>query len=369
MADQADTDVNVTLEVQRGDLGTVRADRVGLKALEPGEVRVRIERFALTANNITYGVLGEMLGYWEFFPPTEADAEAGWGRIPAMGWGEVVESEADGIEPGGRYYGWYPMGRYCTTAATSTATGFRDHGAHRAGHAAVYRAYTETSADPLYEEGEESEDRHALLRGLFGTAFVADGFFASHDYFGAAAAIVLSASSKTAIGLAQRARGNGLDEVIGLTSERNRRFVEGLGAYDRVLTYGRETELPRVDSVSIDMAGNGEVLQRVHSRLGDRLKHSMIVGMSHHDAPRGEIEGGPQPQMFFAPAEIKRLSDELGRDEFLRRLAQATGELISASTGWLRIERSRGPEQALDAYRSVLTGETPPSVGRIVSLH
>lgn len=369
MADQEDTDVNVTLEVQRGDLGEARLSRSPLEALGPGEVRVRIERFALTANNITYGVIGEMLGYWEFFPPPEADAAAGWGRIPAMGWGEVVLSDAEGIEPGSRYYGWYPMARHCTIAATATASGFRDDGANRAGHAPVYRAYTATSADPLYESGEDAEDRHALLRGLFGTAFVADRFFASSEYFGASAAIVLSASSKTAIGFAQQARQRDLDEVIGLTSERNREFVESLGTYDRVLTYGSEDELPRVDSVSIDMAGDGQVLQRVHRALGDRLKHSMIVGMSHHDAPRGDIEGGPQPQMFFAPTEIKRSADELGREEFQRQLGATTAELIGASREWLRIERSRGPDSALEAYRSVLAGRTPPSIGRIVSLH
>ncbi|HKJ36497.1 MAG TPA: DUF2855 family protein [Solirubrobacterales bacterium] len=361
--------VNQTLEVQRQRIAEARIAEAPLEPLRDGEVRVRVERFALTANNITYGVIGEMLGYWEFFPPPADDAAAGWGRIPAMGWGEVVASEADGIEPGGRYYGWYPMSRWCTMTATATQAGFRDDGAHRSEHAPVYRAYLETSADPLHEPGADAEDRHALLRGLFGTAYVADEFFAARDYFGASTVIVLSASSKTAIGFAQRAARRGLGEVVGLTSDRNREFVEGLGFYDRVLTYGAEDELTESDSVLIDMAGNGEILQRVHTHLGDRLKHSMIVGMSHHDAPRGEVEGGPQPEMFFAPAEIKQLSDVLGREEFQRRLAEATGGLISASADWLTLERSSGSEQALDAYRSVLEGSTPPSVGRIVSLH
>ena len=34
----------------------------------PGQVCFRIDRFALTSNNITYALIGDMLGYWTFFP-------------------------------------------------------------------------------------------------------------------------------------------------------------------------------------------------------------------------------------------------------------------------------------------------------------
>ncbi len=32
-----------------------------------GEVLVKIDRFAFTANNITYAVVGDQFGYWQFF--------------------------------------------------------------------------------------------------------------------------------------------------------------------------------------------------------------------------------------------------------------------------------------------------------------
>jgi hypothetical protein len=363
----AQAEMNLTLEVQRNDLGRARIFEEPLAPPGPGEVQMRVERFALTANNITYGVIGEMLGYWDFFPAPER--EQGWGRLPAMGWAEVVASEAEGIEPGGRYYGWYPMARYCAFKATPTADGIRDDSPHRSEHAPVYRAYVETAADPLHEPGEEAEDRHALLRGLFATAYLADDFFAEADYFGASTAIVLSASSKTAIGYAQRASKRGVEQIIGLTSARNRAFVEGLGFYTSVLSYGEESELPTESAVLIDMAGNGEVLEAVHAHLGDRLEHSMVVGMSHHDADRGPVSAGPQPQVFFAPEQIKKRSAELGREEYQRRLGAALEEFVAASPDWLGIERSSGPEAASAAYRDVFEGKTPPSVGRIVSLH
>jgi hypothetical protein len=328
---------------------------------------MRIERFALTANNITYGVLGEMLGYWDFFPAPDRDA--GWGRIPAMGWAEVIASRADGVEPGGRYYGWFPMARYCGFLATAGAQGLRDDSPYRSEQAPVYRSYLETGADPLYEPGPETEDRHALLRGLFATGFVIDAALADADYYGASTAIVLSASSKTAIAYAQRAGERGLPEVIGLTSARNRDFVEGLDLYSRVLSYGEEDSIEASDSVLVDMAGNGEVLERVHSQLGGQLKHSMIVGMSHHDAERGEVSAGPRPELFFAPTEIAKLVAHRGAEEYQRRLAAALSAFVTGSESWLQIERSNGPEAALAAYHAVLDGSTPPSVGRIVSLH
>lgn len=43
-------------------------------ALAVGEVLVKIDRFAITANNITYAVLGDKLGYWQFFPTAPVDA-------------------------------------------------------------------------------------------------------------------------------------------------------------------------------------------------------------------------------------------------------------------------------------------------------
>ncbi len=37
--------------------------------LAPGEVLLRIDRFSLTTNNITYAAFGDaMMKYWSFFP-------------------------------------------------------------------------------------------------------------------------------------------------------------------------------------------------------------------------------------------------------------------------------------------------------------
>ena len=40
-----------------------------LANLAKGDILVHIERFAFTANNVTYGAAGNTIGYWKFFPP------------------------------------------------------------------------------------------------------------------------------------------------------------------------------------------------------------------------------------------------------------------------------------------------------------
>ena len=53
-------------QVDRSNLRRTRFVSEEAGALAQGQVRLAIERFALTANNITYGVAGDMIGYWNF---------------------------------------------------------------------------------------------------------------------------------------------------------------------------------------------------------------------------------------------------------------------------------------------------------------
>jgi NADPH:quinone reductase-like Zn-dependent oxidoreductase len=357
---------NIDLEIDRKDLAHSRIVERALPELQPGQVRFAIDRFALTANTVTYAVTGDLLGYWDFFPATEP----GWGRVPAMGWAEVVASNNPGVPVGGRYFGWFPMSRYVDMTVTPTADGLRDDGAHRAAHAPVYRACVATDRDPFHQPGADAEDRHALLRGLFVTGFLAEDFFADNGWFGASRVLVLSASSKTAIGFAQCAAARGGIEVIGVTSPGNVAFVERLGCYHKVVTYDEIATLPADSAiVSIDMSGNGEVLASVHGHFGDRLRHSMAIGRSHHDAPpRAEGLPGPRPSFFFAPAQVKKRVQDWGQRGYQERIAAALGRFVDTSRAWLEVTRVSGPEAAEAAWRAVHGGRVPPDVGYVVSL-
>ena len=355
---------NLHLEIDRKDHGTTRLVEEPLPALQPGQVRFRVERYALTANTVTYATAGDILGYWDFYPC----GTPGWGRVPAMGWAEVVASGHPEVAVGGRYYGWYPMSRFVDVAVKPTADGLRDEEPHRAAHAPVYRAFAATTHDAFYQPGEDAEDRHALLRGLFVTGFLAEDFFADNDYFGARRALVLSASSKTAVGFAHCAAARGGIEVIGVTSAGNMDFVRGVGCYGHAVTYAEIEHLPiDADAVCIDMSGNGTVLGRVHARLGYRLKHSMAIGRSHHDSPaRAENLAGPRPVFFFAPTQVKKRVQDWGPQGYQQRIAAAVWQFIDASHGWLKVSHIDGLPNAVATWRTVRDGHVAPDVGYIV---
>ena len=68
-------------------------------ALADGEVLARIDKFALTANNVSYALSGDMIGYWKFFPVEEP-----WGIVPVWGFAEVVESRCEAVKVGERFW-------------------------------------------------------------------------------------------------------------------------------------------------------------------------------------------------------------------------------------------------------------------------
>jgi hypothetical protein len=56
---------------------------------------IKVDRFAFTANNITYAMAGDQLKYWHLFP-----APDGFGNIPVWGFGDVIASRHPNISEG-----------------------------------------------------------------------------------------------------------------------------------------------------------------------------------------------------------------------------------------------------------------------------
>jgi hypothetical protein len=89
-------------------LSESKIDHAPLAPLAEGEVRLKVDRVAVTTNNVTYAVFGDAMQYWNFFP-TGSD---GWGHVPVWGFADVVESRVPGVEPGERFYGYFPIASY-----------------------------------------------------------------------------------------------------------------------------------------------------------------------------------------------------------------------------------------------------------------
>lgn len=354
-------------QVRRDDLGQTRVVEAPLPdPPQPGAALLAVHSFALTANNITYAVVGEALGYWRFFP-----APAGWGRIPVWGFADVVASRAEGVAEGERVFGYLPMSTHLVVQPRGAgAGGFTDGSPHRAGLPGAYNLYTATRADPLYVP--EHEPLQALLWPLFVTAFLLDDFLHAEGFFGAEAVILSSASSRTAVALAflLHERAGARPEVVGLTSERNREFVAGLGCYDRALLYGAVPDLdPARPAVFVDFAGDAGLTRAVHERLGGGLRHSARVGLTHFE-DAGEIAHlpGPEPAFFFAPDRIASRLAEWGAAGLRERQASAWHRFVPFVRRWLRVERASGPEEVARVYREVLAGRARPEIGPLLSL-
>ena len=196
-----------TLLVRQDQLATTRLQTTEDTALADGQVRVRVDQFALTANNITYAAMGDLLNYWQFFPT----GEPGWGIVPVWGFGTVVQSLHPAIAVGERLYGYWPLASQAVLSPQrASPTGFSDGAAHRASLHAVYNHYVRVGADPFYQP--DTEDVQALLRPLFITSWLIDDFLADQQFFGARRMVLSSASSKATTsgwsGLSRRMTGS-----------------------------------------------------------------------------------------------------------------------------------------------------------------
>jgi len=329
-----------------------------------GQALLSVDVFGLTANNITYAMFGEAMSYWDFFP-----AEDGWGRMPVWGFADVVDSRAPGVEEGMRVYGYLPPStELLVQPVRADERGFLDASPHRAKLPGAYNAYARVDGDPGYDR--QREDEQMLLRPLFFTSYLIDDFLGEASLFGASMALLSSASSKTASGLAYLlARREGV-EVVGLTSARSAEFTRGLGVYDHVVSYDELDALPEGRAVYVDMAGDADVRAAVHAHYGDQLTHSAVVGATHHDRMGAVPDSlpGPRPTFFFAPDRAAKRSSDWGRDGLEQRLADAWRPYVEWTGGWLEVVHERGPEALQAAYLELLDGRIDPARAHVLTL-
>jgi Protein of unknown function (DUF2855) len=350
--------------VKRDELRECRIAETEPPAVGSGQVLLRVDSFGLTANNITYAVMGEAMSYWDFFP-----AEDGWGRVPMWGFAEVEASEADGVEVGTRVYGYLsPSSHLLVRAASVNGNGFTDASPHRAALPSAYHRYLVSSGDPFYSA--DSEDVQMLLRPLFFTSFLIDDQLADEGLIERGPIMISSASSKTAIAavflLAQR---DGV-ELIGLTSAANKEFVEDLDIYARTATYDEIGSLDSGPATYVDIAGDGAVRQTVHTHFDEHLAYSMTVGVTHwEDLGSGQDDlPGPTPTFFFAPTRVEKRSADWGPVELERRVAEAWHPFCEWTAGWLEVTRGQGFEAVKSAYLDVLEGRVHPKSAHVISL-
>jgi hypothetical protein len=353
--------MTTTILVNRHDLADARIETHEPAPLGPGQVRAKTGHFALTANNVTYGIAGEMAGYWRYFP-----ADAPDGVIPVWGFATIVESLCPEIPEGTEIWGYLPVASDVVLQPGDVRdTGFMDLTAHRQGLPPVYNHYALTSADS--EELKAAGDARSLFFPLLMTGYVLADWLEDQDYRGADQIVVSSASSKTGYALAFCVGAR--RHTIGLTSERNLEFVKRLGCFQEAFSYD---EVESVDAgkptIFLDMAGSVRVTQAVHAHFGDRLKASVAIGLTHWQDRGMALElPGPEPEFFFVPDQIAKRDREWGTGELRRRADAASVALLPRIEERVNVRRLHGADHLLKGWVDLVKGRIPPAWGLVGS--
>ena len=345
------------------------------EAINKGEILVKIESFAFTANNVTYGVAGDTIGYWKFFPAAQNENNE-WGCIPMWGFAEIIESNIHNLYVGERLFGYFPAADSLVLNPIKISDqSFSDGKKHRKDLPPVYNNYVRLSGEEGYDSS--MDPIRALLFPLHITAFCLCDALEEEKYLGASQIIIISASSKTAIGLAQGlAASKSSPKIVGLTSLTNSKFVEDLHCYNEVISYN---QLDKIDysqsTLIVDMAGNREILGTLHAELAENMLKCLTVGMTHWDNKTtaedalGQAMLRDRTEFFFAPAHIQKRVGDWGHKGY----AQKTNDFMSAraqqSKNWMQVKMIAGLENFTDTYEEVVGGKINPNEGIIVNLN
>ena len=216
----------------------------------------------------------------------------------------------------------------------------------------------------------------ALLFPLHITAFCLCDALRDQSYLGADQVIIISASSKTAIGLAQGlADEKAAPKIIGLTSSKNLEFVKSLGCYDEIISYDELEKVNKsIGSVIVDMAGNREILGTLHGALGEKMLKCLTVGMTHWDNTTtaedllGQAMLRDRTEFFFAPAHIQKRIGDWGHEGYSKKTNEFMTNRATQSKDWMKIKEISGLDNFIETYREVVSGNINPDEGIIVTL-
>jgi len=352
------------LWVRKNDPAVSTLSDQPLVPLADGAARLRVESFAVTANNVTYAVFGDLMSYWNFFPASDD-----WGIVPVWGHAVVESSNCPELAVGERLYGYLPTATHLDVLPGEvSAAQFTDTSAHRQPMSPFYNQYARLQADPEHDPAHE--DARMVFGPLFKTGFLIEAFYRRNDWFGAQQVVLTSASSKTALALAY-CMGMGSPGIrrIGLTAPAHVDFVRESGLYDEVLAYDAVDSIAVAPSVAVDFAGNAGVLRAIHTHLPE-LRYSSTVGMTHVGAPadNGDPLPGPAPLLFFAPSEAVETIKALGAESFTVAVAAAWAGFVSQTARFFGVEHRDGLASAQDAVAATLAGHQSPDTGIVIRL-
>jgi hypothetical protein len=354
------------LWVNRSEITETKQVTTQLPPLTQGEVLVAIDKFGLTANNVSYAVTGDSIGYWQFYP-----AKDNWGIVPVWGCGTVVESSCADIPVGERLWGYFPMASHAVlTPGHIHGDYFMDVVEHRRELPLIYNQFRRTQAEPEFLQKMENE--RCLLFPLFMTSYLIYDYLIDNQFFGAEQVVIGSVSSKTGFGLAQMLHNDPqvTQAVIGVTSAGNRDFVKGLGCCDQIVLYNNEAEIDAgLPTAYVDMSGDARLTISLHRYLGVNMVESCMVGGSHwqEGGKLGELPGA-RPRFFFAPGQIEKRNKEWGPGVAMVNAMTASAKVAALVADDIQVQWVESAASLAQHWSALLENKIRPSTGLMVSL-
>ncbi|MCP4841755.1 MAG: DUF2855 family protein [Halieaceae bacterium] len=390
----------VTISSRRKHLAETVVLRDELPPLQGGDIRMRVDRVGLSANNLFYAQMGDapFLKFFSVYPLAEEHKELA--NVPAWGIATVIESANRDFTVGERFRGFLHMTNVVQMKARRTPEGFEAFGGARDKINQAYNAFLTVDPSgeaPVSGSGERAELAMTAAPGA-GSGFILYELLKMHNFYGGNSIVLTSGSSKlslaTALLLREERRKGSLRQLIAYTASRHAAFVQSTGLYDRVITYDDDIPAdPSLRHVLIDVAGDAKIYKRGKSKF----VKAFAVGGTHSDAESSVFgafgPGGffkmfidmvgpqrlkqwaahrlsPRLEMFFAPTVIADLLNKWGREEMDRKSDAALASFVDSALdeGWIKVNRVDSPEAAQNAYRRIVEGGVPPSEAVILAL-
>lgn len=356
-------------QTHKKDLSQTRLLESKASELVAGQIKVKIDAFSFTANNITYWAMGDKMSYWQFFPASD-NASSDWGIIPAWGFADVVESKCNELAIGERLFGYFPTAESLVMQPSKVAAGMLIEGAsHRQKLPSVYNMYRRVHAEPGYNPAHDA--LRMLLFPLHITSFCIYDMLKSQKWFGVEQIIITSASSKTSLGLAfALSEDDTAPAVIALTSKNNSDFVAQTDYYQNTLSYDQLEDIDtHKKTVIVDMSGNGELISQLHAQLQDKMLYSSLVGLTHwQDTMKGSGFIADRSEVFFAPSHIQKRFQDWGPEAFEQKSNAFMQRAAIDSKRWLVINEVNGLSGLREQFAKVSQGKLSAEQGLIVKL-
>jgi hypothetical protein len=359
---------NTVLLVRRDAPTQARIVEAAQPAAAAGEVLVELDTFGLTANNLTYAVLGRPLRYFDFFEVPAGYDGTQEACLPVWGMATVRHSRSHDVAVGTRLYGYYPAARYAVlTPAHATPAGFRVERPHLPASHGVYHFYSEPVRDPFYLT--TLEDLMVVMRPLFLTGLLLADYFVVSQFLGADTVLMSSAASKTSFGAAAAIAQASGKPVIGLASARSVAQARAFGVYADVIAYDELARLPTGTFLHADVAGSKPLRRALREALGERLVHTTQVGLTHwaegsYDRSEDKAQRG---DVFFAPAWTAKRRAEEG-EAFFGSLRSGWQAQMNLARTQFHVTRAQGGAAVLAEFNALVEGRVEPTRAPVFAL-